>query len=520
MSFARAMITVGGLTAVSRVAGFVRDVMTAAILGAGPIADAFFIALRFPNFFRRITAEGAFSVSFIPVYTDTLTKDGEDAAAVLASRSFALMGVILGLVSALALVFMPYLIVVIAAGFVDDPLRFDMAVSMTRITFVYMPLISLAALIGGMLNAHNRFAPMAFAPVLFNLCLITALLLEGLFENTGYALSWGVAVSGVLQLFWLYLCARRYKVQLHWSWPVMGPGVRKVLLLMGPGILGAGVMQINQFADTIIASLLEAGAISHLHYGDRLHQLPLGIVGAAVGTTLLPMLSKAFASGVEGDANRLFNRAMEYCLLLALPAATGLMMLSWPIVVTLFQHGAFSWEDAVMTAGVVVAYSAGLPAHIAVKVFSPAFWARQDTRTPVQVSIWATSVNIFLSLYFVWTTDLGVFGIALATSVSGWVQVFVFRRLLEDDEQTRFDERCLRVMGKIVLACFVMAGVLYGAQIVSAPVFMAHAEISVMVQIMALAGLIAGGALSYGLVLWGSGAITLSDLGKLLRGRI
>lgn len=324
MKLAKAMATVAGLTGLSRIFGFIRDIMTAAILGAGPVADAFFVALKLPNFFRRVTAEGAFSVAFVPLYTESVEKEGQEEADAFASNVFMVMLSMLSVVVLLALAGMPWVISAIAPGFIDDPVRFDAAVQLSRITFPYLLLMSLTALLGGVLNALNRFAPFAFAPVLFNLCLISALLLSGYFADAGQALSFGVLFAGVLQLIWLVVAARRSGVYLRFKRPVFDVKIKRVFKLMGPGVIGAGVMHINLFADMVIASFLSAGSISYLYYADRLNQLPLGVVGIAVGTALLPMLSKALAKGDMDEGRDLFNRALEMCLLLALPAAAAL----------------------------------------------------------------------------------------------------------------------------------------------------------------------------------------------------
>ena len=253
MKLVKAMATVAGLTGLSRIAGFIRDILTAAILGAGPIADAFFVALKLPNFFRRVTAEGAFSVAFVPLYTETIEKEGQEQADAFASNAFMVMLLILSAVTLLALAGMPYIISAIAPGFIDDVLRFDTAVELSRVTFPYLLLMSLTALLGGVLNAVNRFAPFAFAPVLFNLCLIAALLMNGVFESAGHALAYGVLVAGVLQLVWLFVAARRAKISLKFKAPKFDVKIKRVFVLMGPGVIGAGVMHINLFADMVIA---------------------------------------------------------------------------------------------------------------------------------------------------------------------------------------------------------------------------------------------------------------------------
>ncbi|MCB9981333.1 MAG: murein biosynthesis integral membrane protein MurJ [Rhodospirillales bacterium] len=455
MKLAKAMATVAGLTGLSRIFGFIRDIMTAAILGAGPVADAFFVALKLPNFFRRVTAEGAFSVAFVPLYTEMAEKDGREQADAFASNAFMVMLSILSVVVLAGLAGMPWVISAIAPGFIGDAVRFEAAVELSRVTFPYLLLMSLTALLGGVLNALNRFAPFAFAPVLFNVCLISTLLFSGYFANAGEALSYGVLGAGVLQLVWLVVAARRSGVRLRFKRPVFDLKIRRVFKLMGPGVIGAGVIHINLFADMIIASFLGAGSISYLYYADRLNQLPLGVVGIAVGTALLPMLSKALAKGDMDEGRDLFNRALEMCLLLALPAAAALAFFGRDLVGGLFERGAFDYQDSQATVMVLTGYALGLPAYICVKVFSTVHWASQDTKTPVKISVIATVINIALSLLLI--QYIGVAGIALATGLTGWLQ-FIFHVKALKGKRVEFDDRLKRASLKIFWATGLMVG--------------------------------------------------------------
>ncbi|MEM7650833.1 MAG: murein biosynthesis integral membrane protein MurJ [Pseudomonadota bacterium] len=528
MKLLKAMATVAGLTGLSRLFGFIRDVLTASILGAGPIADAFFVALKLPNFFRRVTAEGAFSVAFVPLYSESIEKEGREEADAFASNAFMVMMLILSAVTLLALAFMPAIISVIAPGFVNEvpdiicvthPCpgdRFFFAVEFSRITFPYLLLMSLTALLGGVLNAIDRFAPFAFAPVLFNLCLIAALLLAGEFKTTGHALSYGVLFAGVLQLVWLIVAARRAKIHLRLKRPKFkDEKIKKVFKLMGPGVIGAGVMHINLLADMIIASFLGAGSISYLYYADRLNQLPLGVVGIAVGTALLPMLSKAMAKGDEGESRNLFNRALEMCLLLALPAAVALAVIPLPLISTLFERGVFSAEDSAVTAQVLMAYALGLPAYISIKVFSTAHWARQDTVTPVKISVVATVLNIALSLVFI--QFMGVAGIALATGLTGWLQFVLHIRALKGYKAVQFDERFKAVWPRIVLASAIMGVGLY----LNGYITGGFGGADGWRKIFELAVLIVGGMAVYGLSIVALGVLKPSEVKAYLgKGKI
>jgi putative peptidoglycan lipid II flippase len=516
MKLLKAMATVGGLTGLSRIAGFVRDILTASILGAGPIADAFFVALKLPNFFRRVTAEGAFSVAFVPLYSGMSETEGRQKADAFASNAFMMMMAILSVVTFLALAFMPYIIMAIAPGFETGGERATLAVELSRITFPYLLFMSLTALLGGVLNALGRFAPFAFAPVLFNLCLIGGLLLSGHFETAGHALSYGIAAAGVLQLVWLLVCARRAKFSLKIGLPKFDANIKETFKLMGPGVIGAGVMHINLFADLVIASFLGAGSISYLYYADRLNQLPLGVVGIAVGTALLPMLSKSMAreqlkGGDKDESRALFNKALEVCLLLALPAAAALAVIPNALITVLFERGAFTPEDTAVTVSVLMAYAVGLPAYICIKVFSTAHWARKDTMTPVKISVFATVLNIALSLVLI--QFIGVVGIALATGLTGWLQFALHMRALRDHPSVTFELEFLRRVIKIVIASALMAAGLY----INAHVFNRWEGESGLMQIVELGILVVGGMLMYGFALMMLGVANLSDLKQNLK---
>jgi putative peptidoglycan lipid II flippase len=505
MNLVKAMATVGGLTGISRIAGFIRDILTASILGAGPVADAFFVALKLPNFFRRVTAEGAFSVSFVPVYSESLETEGRKTADDFALNIFHLMFFWLGGFTLLALWAMPWIIYGIAPGFRGDELRFDLAIDLARITFPYLLLMSLTALLGGVLNALDKFAPFAIAPVLFNLSLIGALIFNKLFETAGHAMAWGVFVAGILQFLYLFFSVRKAGLKYHFKRPTLTLKTRKVLRLMGPGVIGAGVVHINLFADLIIASFLPAGAISYLYYADRLNQLPLGVVGIAVGTALLPMLSKALSRGDTQESQKLFSRALEACLMLALPAAAAMVIIPDILISALFERGAFDAVDSAQTARVLMCYALGLPAYVAVKVFSTAHWSRQDTKTPVKISIVATLMNIGLSLAFI--QFIGVAGIALATGLTGWVQFFAHIQSLRDHPAVGYTSAFKRNITKICLSVALMAGALFGTKTLLRSAFDFHVIIDLII-------LVVMGMVSYFTLLFMSGVLNRQTLQK------
>jgi putative peptidoglycan lipid II flippase len=456
MSLIKAMATVGGLTAVSRVAGFIRDVMTAAFLGGGPVADAFVVALKLPNFFRNVTAEGAFSVSFVPIYTETLHKEGEQAAAKFAGQAFSVMALFLSLFTAVIVAFMPYVMFLIAPGFDHGTLRYDLAVNFSRVTFPYLLLISLCSLVGGMLNAHEKFGPFASTSVYFNLCQIIVMLAVWwkLLPDAGAALAWSVTVSGVIQLVRLLWYLRKYNIPLTVAKPAITDRVRRLYNQMVPGILGAGIIHVNLFADIVIASLLPVGGIAALYYADRLFQLPLGVVGIAVGTALLPLLTKALAAENTTEARDLFNRALEYCLFFTVPAATALMVARLEIITVLFVHGQYTMANAHRTAPALAFLAFGLPAYVAVKIFSSSYWARHDTKTPVKISASMAVVNIAVAL--VMTRFIDAAGISFATGLAGWVQCFLLWKGLKGQEAMQFDARLRRTAPRIFLASALM----------------------------------------------------------------
>jgi len=397
MALLRSVATVASYTAISRVFGFVRDVLTAAILGAGPVADAFFVAQRLPNLFRSLFAEGAFSAAFVPLFAGTMAEHGREPARIFAEDALAvLLTALLGFVL-LGEIFMPTVMDVIAPGFRQQADKFELAVDLARITFPYLLFIALVALQGGVLNSVERFAAAAATPILLNLFLIAALLMMRQFGwRDGRALAWAVSAAGFAQFLWLLLACAHAGLVLRLPLPRLTQGVRRTLAVMAPGTIGAGVTQLNLLISTALASLLPSGSVSYLYYADRLNQLPLGVVGIAVGTAILPSLSREVRLGHLPDAVATQNRGIELALLLTLPAAIALGVLATPILSVLFERGAFGPTDTMATAAALTAYAAGLPAFVLIKVLAPAFFARHDTATPVKVAVAAMAVNLCL----------------------------------------------------------------------------------------------------------------------------
>lgn len=514
MSFLRASLTVGSLTLVSRVLGFVRDILTAALLGAGPIADAFFVALKLPNFFRRITAEGAFSVSFIPIFSRTLKQEGEEKALTFAGRALSWMLIVLVAFSLLAIIFMPLIINVIAPGFVGDMVRYDLAVTLTRITFGYLVFMSVVALLGGVLNAYDVFAPFASAPILFNLSLIAALLFLTPYTQTpAHAMAIGVIGAGVLQFLWLGFSVRKAGIRIHLKKPELSEKMAKLFKLMGPGILGAGVVQVNVFVDMVLASLLPTGAVSYLYYADRLGQLPLGVIGVAMGTALLPKLSKALTQKSSQEANILFNKALEYSLLLALPAAFALSLIPNSLVNVLFQRGAFDMQAMMATAKTVLAYAVGLPAFVGIKVFASTFYAFENTKTPVKIAMLGAVTNIILSLLLI--QHLAHIGIALATSLAAWLQLaFLYKSLRRYDTVSMTKTLWVKIV-KILCACLAMGAVLFVLQDMLFDFFQG----TQMMKILALVLLVGAGKAVYACAILVTRTVTINEIKTALKGQ-
>ena len=420
MALLKSVATVGGYTMMSRVLGFVRDILIAAFMGAGPVADAFFVAFRLPNLFRRLFAEGAFNAAFVPLFAGRLETDGLAAAKRFAGQALAALVAILLPLTVAAEIAMPWLVPALAPGFLGDPVRYGMAVEMTRLTFPYLMFMALTALLGAMLNSLHRFAAAAAAPIVLNVVLIAAIAgLGGVLETPGHALSWGVAAAGVAQFLLLVVACRRNDALIELPVPRLTPDMRRLWALTAPGVMSAGVTQINIWVGTILASLLPGGAISYLYYADRVNQLPLGVVGVAVGVALLPLLTRQLRAGQADAAHDSQNRAVELSLLLTLPATAALLVIAEPIVAVLFERGAFGPTDSAATADALAAFAAGLPAYVLIKALSPGFFAREDTVTPMKIAVASLIANSLLSAILMW--PFGHVGIALATAIAAWL---------------------------------------------------------------------------------------------------
>ncbi|HVA15267.1 MAG TPA: murein biosynthesis integral membrane protein MurJ [Stellaceae bacterium] len=469
MALLRSAATVGSYTLASRVLGFIRDILTAAFLGAGPVADAFFVAQRLPNLFRSLFAEGAFSAAFVPLFAGTVAHEGKSAAKRFAEDSLAvLLAVLLAFVVAGEFL-TPNLLDILAPGFRAQPDKFALTVGLTRITFPYLLFISLTALQGGILNSVERFAATAATPMLLNLFLIGALVL--VHPLSGQALAWALSLSGFAQFLWLMASCHRAGLSLSLPWPRLTPAVKRMLRLMLPGVFGAGVTQLNLVVSTAVASLLPTGAVSYLYYADRLNQLPLAVVGIAVGTAILPALSRQVRLGENAAARHTQNRGLELALFLTLPAAVGLGVAAWPIMTVLFERGAFGPVEASATAAALAAYAAGLPAFVLIKVMAPGFFARHDTATPVKIAFAAMATNLILTVVLGLVLPFRHVGIASATSIAGWVNALSLMVLLHRRGHFTLDARSRRAVPRILAASAGMGVLLWLMNRACAPLY-------------------------------------------------
>ncbi len=520
MNLHKALGSVGGLTLASRVLGLVRDTLFARFIGASFASDAFLIAFRLPNMFRALFAEGAFSAAFIPMFNHKVAardggglKDGvgfaEDALSVL-------LPVLIVMTIVMELAAWP--VTWLLSGGFNGASRdeFAFAVELSRITFPYLLFISLVSLLGGILNSLHRFWVNAAAPILLNLTLIAALLLfhshEPLFTARNQAIA--VTVSGALQLIWLIHACRRAGVTLRLKLPTLNPDVKKLLSLIWPAAAGAGAVQINLVVSTALAAkLLPEGSVSYIYYADRLNQLPLGLIGIGLGTVLLPTISRHLGRGEEAEAMATQNRGMELALFLTLPATVALIVCGVPIIAALFQHGRFDATDSLFTAQALAAFSIGLPSYILVKVLTPGYYARSDTRTPVRYATISMAVNLALNLLFI--RPLGHMGPPLATAIASTVNVALLYRTLARRGQFVADAQLRRRAPRLALAALLMGGVMWFLSDVFAPYVVGTG----VERWGALVVLVGAGGLVYAAATIITGAVRVAELKRLLRRR-
>ncbi len=504
----RSILTVGGWTLLSRGAGFARDVMMAAYLGAGPVAEAFLIAFSLPNMFRRFFAEGAFNMAFVPMFAKKL-EAGEDAQGFARDAFNGLAGVLV-VFSILGTFAMPWLVWLMASGFAGDE-RFDLAVMFGRISFVYILFISLVALLSGVLNAFGRFTEASFVPVLMNLMFIAAMLLaDHLGWDMGLTLAWTVPLTGIAQLAFTWVSAHRAGFRFTPGWPKLTPELKRLAIIAAPAVLAGGVVQVNLLVGRQVASFTE-GAVAWLSYADRLYQLPLGVVAIAVGTVLLPDLSRRLRAGDTEGGRASFNRGTEFALFLTIPAAVALVVIALPLTTVLFQRGAFGADDAAATALALAIYGAGLPAFVLHKVFQPLYYAREDTRSPFRFAVWSMVVNAAIAIGLL--PLIGFAAAALATTLAGWTMVFqLWHGTRKMGIEARFDDRFRHRLPRIIAASLLMAGALWGGMVALGPALGSDGW-----RYAALAALCGIGIGTYAAAAFALGAARLSDLTSALR---
>lgn len=452
MSLLRNAAVTAGFTLLSRLLGFARDLARAYLLGAGPVADALTTALKFPNMFRRLFAEGAFAQGFVPLYAKTAKAD-PNAAAALASESLAALTALTAGLTIAAQIAMPWIMVVLFPGYVENRAIFGLAVLLTQITMPYMACMAIAALLAGVLNAFGRFVLSAAAPTLLNLCMIAAFLLGGTPESAARNASIAVTLAGLLQCAALWWGVRRSGAALFVRWPRLTPQVWRVAQLAGPSALAAGAVQVNIFISHSLASFVEGGS-SLLDYADRLYQLPLGLVGIAIGTALIPRLAQAAASGDRDQSERNLAEAVALGMAFALPAATALCVIPEFLMDGFWTRGAFTSADATRAGAALLHYGWGVPAFILAKILAPPFFAEEDTKTPTRFALVSIVVNIGFGVVLFWA--IGLAGLAIATSLAAWINVAQLALALRA-KGWRLPRRAWTRLGQISAACLGMA---------------------------------------------------------------
>jgi putative peptidoglycan lipid II flippase len=496
LSVYKHLLSVGGFTALSRLTGFVRDIVLGAVLGAGFVADAFVVAFRLPNHFRAIFGEGAFNAAYVPSYSRVLETEGAAEAKKFSGQVFTLLLISQIALLALALLFTPALVSLLAPGFAADPEKFRLAVSLTRITFPYLLCITLVTLLSGTLNAHRRFAAAAFAPVLLNIAMVAALAVAFVFPSAGHAAAVGVVVSGILQLLLLLVDAHKTGVLATVTRPRWSPDVRQFFVAISPAVIGSAGTQIAIFADTIISSLLPTGGPSSIYYADRIYQLPIGVIGIAAGTVLLPEMSRRFAAGNDAAAYHAQNRTMALTLALSMPFFVAFVAVPSLIMKGVFVRGAFTESDAAASAAVLSAYGTGLLAIVLIRSAVASFQSRGDTFTPMAVSLIAVSLNVALKVAFY--RPYGAVALAAATALGAWINVTLLMFLAHRRKTMQPD----RLLGKAAAAVGVAGAALALILLLSrAPAHALALRTGQLISAVELIVVAAIGAVAYGATL-------------------
>lgn len=515
MSLFKSIATFGGFTLVSRITGFARDMVLANFLGAGMIADAFFVAFKLPNLFRSLFAEGAFTSAFVPMLSQKIVSEGEKKAIKFASSAISVLAFFLTIFVILMEIIMPLIVELMAPGFANDPGKIELATSLSRITFPFLLFISIVSFQSGILNSLGKFAAPAAAPVILNLMMILAVFIFVPFSLTpAHGISISVTAAGIIEIFWLAYFLRRQKITIHPQYnikeQIKNPEIKTLFKRIAPGVLGAGIYQINMVVDTILVSLVGTGAISWLYYANRLQQLPLGVVGAAISVAILPVLSKHLKEENFSQAKHVQDKACEYGALLSIPAAVALIVLSEPIINILFQHGKFGSYETHMTSLAVIAYAFGLPAYVLVKALTPNFFARGDTKTPVKYSIIVFTANLIFSLILM--KPFGHVGIASATTIAAFVSLYQYVRGLKKRGYWHFNSELIRKIIKIFISSLIMGAFLYAGEWLLDSIYGNWLNLSYALKIPFFVCLCVLGLATFGIAAKLTGALNISDI--------
>ena len=525
MKIYKSFATVGGLTLLSRVFGFLRDILIAATLGSGWVADAFVVAFRFPNLFRRLFGEGAFNSAFIPIFAKKLEGEGQEAARGFAEDAMAGLLFVLLIVTIVAEIGMPFFMYGLAPGFDVRPEKFDLAVILTRITMPYLLCMSIVALMSGALNSVGRFAESASVSIVLNGVMMVATLYSLWLgyrsePQAGVIQAWAVFAAGFLQLLLLMWGMRRAGMSLKIKRPRLTPDVRRLVQLGVPGVVSGGVTQLNIAIGTVIASL-QPGAVSHLYYADRIYELPLAIVGIAIGIVLLPDVARQLRAGNHAGVQDSQNRSLEFALFLTIPATLALAVIPTDIVRVLFERGAFRPQDTQATAEVLAIFALGLPAFVMIKVFSPAYYAREDTKTPMKFATISLTVNTLGSiLLFFLLREKGVLpqlGIAIATALGGWLNAYLLWSTLHRRGHFVADPRLRRNLPLIVLASVVMAAAVLATSRVLSPYLEPNRGFAVGASALAIE--VAVGLAVFVAAIFATGAMSIGQLKRMMQRR-
>ena len=464
MSFIKSIATFGGFTMISRITGFLRDMIIANFLGAGTVSDAFLVSFKLPNLFRSLFAEGAFTSAFVPLFSSKLIASGKEDSIKFASSAISLLTFILIIFTILFEIFMPYVVKFLAPGFIENKEKIALTIDLCRITFPFLLFISIVSFQAGILNSFERFAAPAAAPIILNLGIITSGLISVVFLDLPvYGMACGITLSGVIEIIWLKYFLDKDNIKITPNLKIINtfkdPEIKTLFKKIAPGIVGAGIYQINMVVDTILVSLVSSGAVSWLYYANRLQQLPLGVIGAAISVALLPLLSKKLKANNIEEAKDTQNKAIFYGLVMSLPAAIMFICLADLLIELLFEHGKFTSSDTNNTAKALIAYAIGLPAYVMVKALTPNFFARGDTTTPVKYSFIVFITNLTLNLILM--KPLGHIGIAIATSVSAFVSLYQYLHGLKKRQYWQISKPLINQIKNIFICCFIMGCLVY-----------------------------------------------------------